>query len=173
MKSYKAITKTYKPEEIAASFVFPVEKQKKEEALSTFRHVRKKAEARKTLDEKIVANLLQLKFLIEDYIGSKPFNKKKHFGYFLKEYITRIETKNKDFAEQIGIDPSELSAVINKHREPTDKLIIRLELHSNKNFPAILWLRLVAKEKEYEIMHNKSLRSREVGYVKEKLPFSF
>jgi plasmid maintenance system antidote protein VapI len=93
---------------------------------------------------------------MEDYIKTDEFVKELHFGFFLKEYIARLDKKNKDFAQEINMDPSELSQVINKHRSPSDKLIIRLDIHSNKNFPALMWLRLIEKEKAYELTPSHS-----------------
>jgi hypothetical protein len=60
-----------------------------------------------------------------------------------------------------------LSQIINQHRQPTEKLIIRLEIHSNKNFPALLWFKLIEKEKAYKLIHDKELRERERKHVKQ------
>ncbi|PSL48707.1 helix-turn-helix protein [Chitinophaga niastensis] len=172
MKSYKEIAKKYKPEEIAQSFVFPDTSGKKEAKLEAFQQFRQKADAKRTEKDKIIAQLLQLKFQIEDYINTEVFNKSQHFGFFLKEYIERLEKKNKEFASEIDIDPTELSQIINKHRAPTEKLIIRLEIHSNKSFPAIMWFKLIEKEKAYELIHDKEIRNRESKHVKQKSAFS-
>jgi len=66
-----------------------------------------------------------------------------------------------------------LSQVINKHRKPTDKLIYRLEIHSNRNFPALMWFKLLEKERAYELLHNKGMIESEKKHVKRKLGFSF
>lgn len=113
-----------------------------------------------------------MKFLIEDYIRSDSFDKNFHFGYFLKEYISRLEKKNKEFAQEINVDPAELSQIINKHRKPTEKLIFRLEIHSNKNFPALMWFKVLEKERAYELLHDRSIIEEEKKHVKRKLGFS-
>jgi plasmid maintenance system antidote protein VapI len=175
MKSYKEIEKQYSPEEIAESLVFPGTKDPKEREslLEEFRKYRKKISDKQSDKSKLISQLLQLKFLIEDYLKGDTFNKEYHFGYFLKEYITRIEKKNNQFADEIDVKPTELSQVINKRRKPTEKLIFRLDIHSNKNFPALMWFKLLEKERAYELKHNKGIIDSEKKYVKEKLAFSF
>ncbi|HEX5554269.1 MAG TPA: hypothetical protein VFX43_13570 [Chitinophagaceae bacterium] len=175
MKSYKEIERKYTPQEIAESIVFPGTKNTKEReaVLSEFRDFRKGISDKQSEKSKTISLLLQLKFLIEDYLNTESFNKNYYFGYFLKEYIARLEKKNKEFATEIDVDPTELSQVINKHRKPTDKLIFRLEIHSNKNFPALMWFKLLEKERAYEILHNKGMIESEKKHVKRKLRFSF
>jgi plasmid maintenance system antidote protein VapI len=174
MKSYKDIEKEHTPEEIAESLVFPGTKDPKEREaeMVEFRKFRKKIANKQSEKNKLISQLLQLKFLIDDYIKSDTFNKNYYFGYFLKEYITRLEKKNKQFADEINVNPTELSQVINQHRKPTEKLIFRLDIHSNKNFPALMWFRLLEKERAYELQHNKGIIDSEKKHVKEKLAFS-
>ena len=175
MKSFKEIEKKYTGEEIAESLVFPGTKDLKEREaiLSEFRNFRKNISDKQTEKNKRISLLLQLKFLIEDYLESNSFNKNLYFGYFLKEYITRLEKKNKEFAAEINVDPTELSQIINKHRKPTEKLIYRLEIHSNKNFPALMWFKILEKERAYELLHNRDMIENEKKHVKKKLEFSF
>ncbi len=174
MKSYKDLAQKYSPKEIAESFVFPGSKNEKQRQsqLEGFREYRQKIDESLTQKDRLIILLLQLKFQIEDYVGSSEFSKTHTFSFFLKEYITRLDKKNKEFAEEIDIDPTELSQIIHHHRAPSEKFIIRLEIHSNRNFPALLWFKLIEKEKAYEIVHNKSIRVREGRHVKQKLGFS-
>jgi hypothetical protein len=175
MKSYKEIAKKYKPEEIVESFIFPndLNKTQKEQVLDNFRTWRKKNELKRTTESKLITQLLQLRFLMEDYIKESGYKKNYDFSYFLKEYITRLEKKNKDFANEIDVDPTELSQIINKHRPPNEKFIIRLEIHSNKNFPAIIWFKLIEKEKTFQLLNNIQLRASENKHVKSRLDFTF
>lgn len=175
MKSLKDIEKEYTPEEMTESFVFPGPKDPKqrEALLDAFRTHRKKVSAKHSEKTRLISQLLQLKFLIEDYINSDTFNKNYYFGYFLKEYIIRLDKKNNQFAAEIDVKPTELSQVINKRRKPTEKLIFRLEIHSNKNFPALMWFRVLEKERAHELKHNRDIIDSEKKHVKEKLSFSF
>ena len=175
MKSLKNIEKEHTPGEIEETIVFPGPKdpKKREALLEEFRKYRKKVSDKQSEKTKLISELLQLKFLIEDHIKSDIFNKDYYFGYFLKEYITRLEKKNNQFADEIDVKPTELSQVINQHRKPTEKLIFRLEIHSNKNFPALMWFRLLEKDRAYELKHNRGIIDSEKKHVKEKLAFSF
>ncbi len=174
MKSLKNIEKEYTPEEIAESFVFPGPKDPKEREalLESFRKHRKKVSDKQSARAKLISQLLQLKFLIEDYIKTDTFNKDYSFGFFLKEYITRLQKKNNQFADEINVDPAELSQVINKHRRPTEKLIFRLEIHSNRNFTAIMWFKVLEKDRAYELKNNREIIDSEKKNVKQKLEFS-
>jgi murein L,D-transpeptidase YafK len=64
----------------------------------------KKISTKQTEESKIISKLLQLKFLIEDYITSNSSNGSYYFEYFLQEYIKRLEKKNNQFAGEIGVD---------------------------------------------------------------------
>ena len=70
MRSYKKIEKKYKPEEIAESFVFSGDTKVRSERLVAFQQFRSQANAnaKQSEKDKVIAQLLQLKFQIEDYI---------------------------------------------------------------------------------------------------------
>lgn len=175
MKAYQKIEKKYKPDEIAESYVFPsdLDASQREQQLTLFRKWRKENESKRSTKSKLITRLLQLKFLMEDYIKNKEFKKEVDFSYFLVQYIDSLELKKKEFAQEINVDPTELSQILNKHRAPSEKFIVRLELHSNKNFPAMIWYKIIEKEKAFNLMHDTSLRSSESKHVKSKLDFTF
>jgi hypothetical protein len=171
-KVYEELSKIYTPEEIVEAYIFPASDEQRERGLEAFRQYRRELEANRTEKDRLIMKLLQLKFQIEDVIKSNAFDKEKHFGFFLKEYISCLEKKNKEFADEVDVDPTELSLFINRRRDPPEKFIIRLEIHSNKNFPAIMWYKLLEKEKEHKLIYNQALRQSELGHVKTQLPFS-
>lgn len=175
MKSYKEIEKKYKPEEIAEAYVFPndLNLAERKKSLEIFQTWRKKNESNRSVKSKLITKLLQLKFVMEDYIQGNEYKEDYDFSYFLIEYINSLEIKKKEFAKEIDIDPTELSQIINKHRSPNEKFIIRLEIHSNKNFPATIWSKLVEKEKNFHLQNNTELRVSESKHVKSKLDFTF
>ncbi len=174
MKPYAEIAKKHSPKEIAEALVFPssTDKKQREDLLSDFRAIRKQLAGKQTAETKRISQLLQLKFIIEDYLQADYFNKDYFFGFFLKEYINRLHKKNKEFAEEINVNPTELSQVINKRRKPTEKLIYRLEIHSNRNFPAVVWFAVMEKERAYELSQDSSIIDSEKKHVKQKLEFS-
>lgn len=175
MKSYKEIAKKYTSEEIAESFVFPNELNplERNQSLEAFRTWRKTNDLSRSIKSKLMTQLLQLRFVMEDYIKEKGYKEDYDFSYFLKEYINRLELKNKEFADEIDVSPTELSQIINKHRPPNEKFIIRLEIHSNMNFPATIWYKLIEKERAFHLLNNRQLRISESKHVKSKLNFSF
>lgn len=113
---------------------------------------------------------MQFRIRIEDYLGNENFNLKLTFSHFLKEYVNLLEKKRKHFAEEIDIDETELSQLINRHRFPGENIIVRLEIHSNNSIPAVTWFKLVEKEKEHALQNNKALRQQQRKYVTNKLP---
>ena len=134
------------------------------------------AEARKkskeNMTEEVRVGLIQfhIRFRMEDYLQSKEYDPKMSFGFYLKKYVDSLNIKRKDFAEQVSIDESLLSQLINGHRLPPDYLAIRLEIHSNNIIPADYWYKLVEREKEHYIRTNKELRRKEKKYVHNILP---
>lgn len=149
--------------------------------LEDFKIVRKAISNKQRPKDILLTQLLQLKFFIEDYIHNYNGDQQAvlntqetlFFGGFLKEYIQRIEKKNKEFAEEIDVKATELSLIINKRRKPTDKIIYRLEIHSNNLFPAKLWFRVLEKDREIELMRNRDIIERERKHVRKTLAVSY
>jgi hypothetical protein len=159
--------KNHTPEELAEALVFPVAltPAQQKEAAKQLAAARKKTRQEITDNDKLALQLLQLKFQLEDYIENKEYDPEKHFGYFLKKYIEILQVKRKVFADDISIDETLLSQLINKHRTPPDHISIRLELHSNNIIPADYWFKLVEKQKEHRIKTDRGLRKKERKFV--------
>jgi hypothetical protein len=66
-----------------------------------------------------------------------------------------------------------MSQLINDHRSPSENIIIRVELHSNKAIPAIAWYKLIEREKEHYIITNKTIRKQEEKHVSNRLTYVF
>jgi transcriptional regulator with XRE-family HTH domain len=170
MKTNK-LTKKYKASELADSFVFrsTLNDKQKTEGRTQLAKAREKVRKNITPGQKLLAGVLQLKYQMEDYGKSSIYDKNLSFAYFLRQYIKLKYTANKQFALDINIDETELSQLLNNHRSPSEKTIIRLEIHSNKTIPALSWYKLIEKEKEYELQNNTEVREKETKYVKNKL----
>ncbi|MDF3029357.1 MAG: hypothetical protein K0S23_3664 [Fluviicola sp.] len=158
----------YTDKELAESFVFrskltPAQKAESNEELSA---KRKQLRQSVTPKEVLLSRLLQLKYQMEDYLENPNYDNTRSFSFFLKGYVEMLNKKNKEFADDIDINQTELSQILNNHRSPSEKVIIRLEIHSNKIIPAIIWHRLIEKEKEYQIINNSELRAREKSHVR-------
>ncbi len=164
--------KNFTNKELAEAHIFPAEEQLNEQEEKQFWELRRKRLRETSPEQKLLSKILQLKFQMEDHLHEDNYDKEVNFGYFLRAYINSLGRKNKDFAEEIDVTPTELSQLINNHRIPNNEILVRLELHSNNNIPAITWYKLLEKEKEYELMSNLKLRKEESKHVKRKLEFS-
>jgi len=174
MKTEK-LNKKYTPSELADAFVFrnTLTDKQKEEARKQLAEARKKVKEKTTDTQKLYARILQLRYQMEDYAKSSTYDEKQNFASFLRTYIKLNYKINKEFADDIHINETELSQILNKHRDPSENIIIRLELHSNNVIPAVSWFKLLEKEKLYELETDTSLREQEEKYVKRRLAFDF
>ena len=168
MKNKNGLSKKSPSLEVDESFnsLTLFSKKEREKSLKDFGEFLQKKRANYTEKEKQEVKLLTLKYQMQNYVSTPKYDRSKHFGYFLQQYIEMLNKKNKEFASDIHIKPTELSQLINRHRNPNDKILIRLELHSNKNIPAYFWYRIVEKEREHEIINNKDMRKQELKYVR-------
>lgn len=137
-----------------------------------FSEIRRRSESRKTDEERLYSRILQLKFQIEDYIKSDKLDEQMTFGYFLKQYIDVSGRKNNEFAEDIDVSPSELSQIVNEHRDPNNRIIMRLEAHSNGIILAFYWFCIYSKDKALKLITNDQLRIEEGKHVKRRLVLS-
>ncbi|AEA43377.1 hypothetical protein [Fluviicola taffensis] len=158
----------YTNKELAESFVFrnKLTANQKVESDLQLNEMRKNIQQSITPKQLLLSRLLQLKYQIEDYLENPTYDAKHSFGFFLRGYLETLNKKNKEFAKDIDIAETELSLILNKHRKPSEKVMIRLEIHSNKIIPAITWFRLLEKEKEHEILTNSDLRKQEKSHVR-------
>jgi plasmid maintenance system antidote protein VapI len=167
-KEFDILLKQYGAEELGASLVFPKPKPGKPDKKTGNILLEELTKRRSNLltEDQLKAQIMQLRFQIEDYLKENRFNRKKTFGYFLKSYITILDRKSNEFADEIDINPTELSQYINNHRTPPQPVMIRLELHSQNIIPAIHWYRLAESRKLHELMSDKSLRREQKKFVK-------
>jgi hypothetical protein len=170
MKSTKLKHK-YTDAELADSFVFRTKISSKDRQSMDvdLAAARKKVQAKTSVKDQYYAELLRLRFLMEDEIRTSAFNENNSFTSFLRKYIKLSYKAYKDFALDIGLNVTELSQILNNHRAPSDNTIIRLELHSSNFIPAKIWFRLLEKERLNKLDNDMLIREREAKYVKRKL----
>ncbi|MEX1190403.1 MAG: hypothetical protein WED10_04105 [Brumimicrobium sp.] len=170
----KKLNEKYTDKELAESFVFrnDLSPKEKEQADIDLKEMRNKLRDKLTPEKRLLTHLLQLKYQIEDYLKSPNYDSKLSFSFFLRKYLEILNKKNKEFARDISVAETELSQILNQHRKPSEKIIIRLEIHSNKIIPAITWYRLLEKQRAYEILTDKKLRVRERSHVSNILKVS-
>lgn len=172
MKTNK-LNEKYTLEELADAVVFKnilSENELKEAALQ-LEQAREKNRKKSTEKQTLYAKVLQLRFIMEDYAKSEVYDHNVSFSSFLKQYIRLNYKVNKRFAKDINLKETELSLLLNKHRLPNEKTIIRLEIHSNNVIPALSWYRIVEKEREYELQANIEFKQKQKKFVKNKLQF--
>jgi plasmid maintenance system antidote protein VapI len=169
----KEILNKYTLDEIADAFVLTerLSRVKQKEANNQLNYSRRLTKKNISDKERIVLKILQLKFQIEDYIEQGNFNTSYSFGYFLKQYISILNKKRKEFAEDISIKETELSQLINKHRMPNDQIFVKLEIHSNAAISALSWHKLVEIEREFLLQNDKKLRRDEKNNISNKISF--
>lgn len=104
-------------------------------------------------DQVIRAKLLQLKLKMQAFTEQSVSDVQGSFAFFLKTYIDIMYPKRAVFASDIGTTPVILSQIINKHRAPKDKFILKLMIHSERiyanvcAFPVALWYKVYFHEK--------------------------
>ncbi|MEZ4849277.1 MAG: HigA family addiction module antitoxin [Bacteroidia bacterium] len=68
-------------------------------------------------EDKINYKLISLRLQMETYISEKSHEQIKTVGYFLREFINSLNIRNKDFANFIEIEESNLSSILNDKRK--------------------------------------------------------
>jgi plasmid maintenance system antidote protein VapI len=171
MKTSKKLTN----KELAESYVFPnvLTGKEKEKADQEFLALRMQMLAKRTDDQKLYADVLQLKYKLEDYLNSSAYNKTLTFGYFLMEYLRILNKKQTEFAKEIDLHETRLNRILKDADEPNKQLMYRLEYHSAKIISALMWWRLSEKSAEFALLNDKETQRKEYAKVKNKLAFNF
>jgi plasmid maintenance system antidote protein VapI len=152
----------YSLEELAEAFVFPVNLTDEERALADaeIRAYRLHHLAQMPKAVKVRGQLLGLKFRMEDYVKQKVYNQAFTFGACVQMYLDYLEKTPTELATEIQIAPAKLATILKNQAHPNPSWAYRLEKHSGKLIPALLWWQLVAKKMEYEIQNDTKNRKR-------------
>ena len=119
--------------------------------------------------EKVSLNLLGLKYEMEDYARFEGYDSEKTFGLFVKRYAKEIQRKNYELADDLGMDSTRFSQIINGKIIPSEKIVFRLEYHSNNIIPGSLWLEVLQKEIAYRAEQDVETRKSEYKIVKKRM----
>lgn len=98
-------------------------------------------------DDRIEIAILGLKFEMEDYLASNKKNTP--IGSFIKQFIDAVEIKQVQFAEFIGVRPSNLSKILNGERRLS--LDLALILESVSKIKAENWLMIQNRNEIFKI----------------------
>lgn len=171
----KKINKKFTKEEQAEMLVYRSNPtpEAREASMNALREARKNIKQGLTEGQVLYAKVKQLQFSIEEYINSNQYNEDVNFAFFLRKYIKLGYRRNKDFAQDIELPATQLSSILNNGRQPSEKTIVRLELHSNNAIPAVSWYRLWEKDNAHKLQTDEKIRERENKHVKNRLEFQF
>ena len=170
-KIYQKLRKQYTDEEIADSMLIPADltEKEKQELSEEMRKIRMQKLQETTEEERILSDVMRLRFQIEAYLKQEKFSFEKTFGKYVKEYIRVVKKTRKEIAEDLSIHYTKLSRIINDREEPNIELCYRLEKHSGNLIKAELWWKLIIKKQEFIILQDKETRKEEQKKVKNSL----
>lgn len=171
MKTKKNLTNR----QLAESYVFPnvLTGKEREEAEKEFAALRMQRLRERTDEQKLYADVVQLKYKLENYLNSSDYNEELTFGHFLLEYLRIQNKKQREFAREIDLHDTRLNRILKGAEDPNKQLMYRLEFHSDNLIPALTWWRLLEKKSEYELVNDKKAKKQEYAKVKKKLAFHF
>lgn len=137
------------------------EEEKKRDSVSLMKDRVKRMENMSQAD-RIRAQLMQLKFKMEEYLEETEYGSPNQFQMFLNQYVSIIYQNKRDFAQDINITPVEFSQILNNHRKPSDSFLKKLVIHSEKvfssftSFKASRWIELYHHQLISQTMGNES-----------------
>ena len=165
----------YTDKELAESHIFPSELSENEKKVSDaeLKRLRFLRLSQMSNSQKLLADLLRLKFQIEDYITNGKYSEENSFGVFLQEYIRVLGKKQIEIALEISLHPTKLSSIMANKANPNIALAYRLEKHSDGLIPALFWWKLWVKKIENDIVNDEAGKKREANKVQSKISFLF
>ncbi|MEM6261960.1 MAG: hypothetical protein AAGI38_05595 [Bacteroidota bacterium] len=171
---YQQLRKQYSDEEIAESMLIPADLTKEEQAEADrqMREIRMERLQNMTEEDRILADVMRLRFQMEGYIKKGKFSFEKTFGKYLEEYIRIVKKSRKEIAEDLSIHYTKLSRIINDKEEPNVELAYRLEKHAGSLIKAITWWKLIIKKQEFIISMDAKTKRIEQEKVKNHLKAS-
>ena len=166
-KDYQKLIEHLSVEEITEAYVLPqnlseIEKQKADVELNRLRRDKLQSKTEKDL---LFSKLMALRYQIQDSL-SDDWVRQPPTAAFLKAYIYVVGKKQKELAEDLSVHPTRISRILNGKEKLNLALAYRLEYHSGKLIPAILWWKLAQKETEMEIKSDNFARKMERLKVK-------
>lgn len=170
-KIYQELSKKFTDEEIAEAMLIPQDltEKEKEAANEEMRRIRLKLLSEQTEEQRIFSDLLRFKYQLEDYLKKGVFNEEKTFGNYLNEYVRILKKTKKELANDLSTHYTRMSRIFNDKEDPNVELTYRLERHSGKLIPAVLWWKILIKKQEFEIKKNQESREQEWSKVRNAL----
>lgn len=172
-KIYQRLKEQYSDEEIADAMMIPgdLSAAEKKEADQELRAFRFKILAETTEEQRLYSDLLRFRYLLEEYIDNGDYDESINFGSQLEEYIRILKKTKKRVAEDLDVHYTKLSRVINNREAPNIAFMYRLEEHSGRLVPALVWWKLLIKKQEFEIARDEATREIEAAKVKRAVAY--
>ncbi len=121
--------------------------------------------------QRLYAELIRLKYQIENYLKYGKYEDQHSFGAFLRKYLLVVDRKQNVFAQEIDLHPSKLNHLLNDKVDVNVSLVYRLEKHPGGIISATDWWNLHAKKIEAGILNDRNARLAEEKRVKHGLVF--
>lgn len=166
-KIYKKLKEEFSDEEIADSMFIPedLSEVEKKELADEMKELRMQKLGKTTEKERVLADVMRLRFQIENYTEKDAFSIDKTFGKFLAEYIRIVNKDRREIAKDLAIHYTKLSRIVNDKEEPNIELCYRLEKHSGNLVKTELWWKLIVKKQEFFISQDEETRKQEQDKV--------
>lgn len=173
-KIYQKLKKQYTDEEIADAMLIPADLSAAETTTLSeeMKMIRLQKLREMTEQDRILADIMRLRFSIENYLNTDTFLFEKTFGKHLEEYIRILNISRKQIAEDLSIHYTKLSRILNDKEEPNIELIYRLDKHSGNLIKAKLWWKLMIKKQEFILTKDQETRLHEEAKVSNYLKAS-
>lgn len=176
MKKDRKLTKQHLSDaEQAESYIFPSNLSEADQHTANLeiKDLRMQRLREMTGQQRLHSELLRLKFQMEDYFHLDTYAEAHAFSVYLKAYITILNKKQKDFAEEIDLHQTKLNQLLTGKATANFALFYRLEKHSGGILKANYWWKLYAKKIESDLKTNYTERQKEGARVKNELVFGF
>ncbi len=168
---YQKLREKYADEEIVDAMLIPADLTTQEEATlgEEMKAVRMQRLSETTEEDQILADVMRLRFQMEDYLKKQNFSFHKTFGKYLEEYIRILKMTRREIAEDLSLHYTKLSRIVNDKEEPSVELSYRLEKHSGGLIKAEVWWKTMIKKQEFIISKDEDTRRKEQSKVKNAL----
>ncbi len=115
-----------------------------------FQAILKNKSQKRTENQKRKIDLLTIQYQMEDYLVSDK-SEVKSVGDFLRTILKTLKIQQKQFAEYLGLKPSNLSKLINGERTINYDLALIFGQLFNHN--PMLWIEIQAKNEMNRLLH--------------------
>jgi len=167
-KIYQKLKKEYTDEEIVDSMLIPADltEQESKTLAEEMKDIRFQKLREMTDEDRILSDIMRLRFDIESYLKKNIFSFEKTFGKYLEEYIRILKRSRKEISEDLSVHYTKLSRIINDKEEPNIELTYRLDKYSGNLIKAELWWKLSIKKQEFVLSQDHETRQKEEAKVK-------